>query len=166
MGDGIRTTTNRAQLAVGVLVLLFGTLVYVLERPVHGAPFFSAVSLSHLFPGVFGPIGYSLPTFTHVFAISLLTAAWFGGGRRVGLVACLGWFGVDVVFEIGQYAPFAHRLAAGIPRWLDGMPILGRADSYFLHGTFDIWDLLSIALGAAAAHFVIRCTAPKERHDD
>ena len=130
-----------------------GTLLYC-----HG----SAGSIAHLLPSLFGRISDSLPTFAHAFAFSLLTAAWFGGGRRIGLAACLTWFGVDTAFEVGQHPQIAERLVRFIPDGFGGLPILDQADSYFLSGTFDAWDLTSIAVGAAAAYLLIRCTEPKD----
>ena len=154
--------TNWTQVAVAVLTLALGTLVYVLDRPAGSVPFFSAIHIAEGWPAVFGRIGDSLPTFVHAFAFSLLTAAWLGGGRRFALAACLTWFGVDSAFEAGQHPRFAQGLAERVPGWFDAVPILDRADRYFLRGTFDVTDLVSIALGAAAAYLLIRCTAPKE----
>ena len=149
------------QVAVAGFALGLGTLVYVLDRSSASVPFFSAVSLADTLPPVFGRLGESLPTFAHVFAFSLLTAAWLGGGRRIGLTACLAWFGLDTAFEIGQRPQIAERLVQFIPDGFEGLPILAQADSYFLSGTFDTWDLISIAVGAATAYLLIRCTAPK-----
>ena len=147
--------TNWTQVAVAVFVLVLGTLVYVLDRSSESVPFFSAVSLAHLLPGLFGRIGESLPTFSHVFAFSLLTAAWFGGGRNTGLAACLVWFGVDAAFEVGQHPQIAPELAQLVPAWFDSLPILSQSGGYFLLGTFDAWDLTSIAMGAGTAYVFI-----------
>jgi hypothetical protein len=154
--------TNWTQVAIAVLTLALGTLVYVLDRPAGSVPFFSAIHLAEGWPALFGRIGDSLPTFVHAFAFSVLTAAWLGGARRFALPACLTWFGVDSALEAGQHPRFAQTLADLVPGWFDALPILGRADSYFLRGTFDVIDLISIALGAAAAYLLIRCTGRTE----
>ncbi len=158
----VRPVTNRAQAAVALLVLVVGTLVYVLDRPAEQLPLVGIINLSEVLPALFGPVGHSLPTFTHVFAFSLLTAAWFGGGQRVGLTACLVWFGVDSAFEVGQHPQIAERLVQFMPGWFGQLPVLHQTDSFFSSGTFDPGDLISIALGAAVAYLLIRRTAPKD----
>ena len=152
--------TNWVQVAVALTVLVVGTLVYVLERS--SAPFFSAISLADQLPGIFGPIGGSLPTFAHVFALGLLTAAYFGGGKQAGLSACLTWFAVDIAFEVGQHSQIAERLVHFIPGWFERLPILEQTDTYFLSGTFDVRDVISIVVGAAAAYLTIVYTTHGE----
>jgi len=142
------------QAALGALALAVGVLVYVLDRPAGQVPFLSALNLADATPVIFGVVGGSLPTFAHTFAFSLLTAAWLGGGKRAGLWACLTWFGIDSAFEIGQQPEVAVRLVELVPGWFEYLPFLAQADSYFLSGTFDTWDLASIVLGAAAAFFI------------
>jgi hypothetical protein len=115
--------------------------------------------LSHLFSPVFGQIGGSLPAFSHAFAFSLLTAALMGRTRGAAAGACLGWLLVDSVFELGQHPAVSGKLARAMPPGLESLPILGRAGDFFLAGTFDWKDLLSIALGALVAYGVIRRTA-------
>lgn len=157
--------TNWNQVAVAFTVLVIGALVYVLDRPGDAAPLFSAIGPGNLLPGIFGPLSESLPTFAHVFALSVLTVAWFGGGKRAALLACPIWFGIDSAFEVGQHPQIAGRLAQFIPAWFERLPILGHADTYFLSGTFDARDLISIAVGATAAYLTIAYTTPrKEQH--
>jgi hypothetical protein len=143
--------TRRLELLVGTMVLLLGVLVYVLDRPADAAPFFGPISVDHVFPGAFGPIGQSLPTFAHTFSFSVLTAVWFGGQRRICIAPCLAWFAIDTVLEVGQYPAVAERLVHFIPGWFDRLPILSQANGYFLAGIFDPWDLFSIAAGAISA---------------
>ncbi|MDH3418674.1 MAG: hypothetical protein OEQ25_07590 [Gammaproteobacteria bacterium] len=142
------------QAALGALALAVGVLVYVLDRPAEQLPLLSAFNFADVTPVVFGVVGGSLPTFAHTFAFSLLTAAWLCGGKRAGLWACLTWFGIDSAFEIGQQPQIAVHLVEIVPGWFEYLPFLPQADSYFLSGTFDAWDLISIALGAVAAYFI------------
>lgn len=155
--------TNWTRISVAILILVLGTAVYVLDRPAGAAPFFDPVSFSHWFPRIFGQLGENLPTFSHVFGFSLLTAAWLGGGRRVGLGVCLGWWFVDTVFELGQHAAVAQRVFDLLPDGLGSVPILSLAERYFLFGTFDTGDLLSIGLGAIGAYLVILLTPTARR---
>jgi len=161
-------TTQRAsatiwfQVAFALFVLVVGTLVYVLDRSGDSVPFFSLVNIAHLLPSIFGRMGDSLPTFAHAFAFSVLTAVWLGGHERARLSACLMWFGIDTAFEAGQHPQVAERLAQFVPGWFEHLPILEQADSYFLSGTFDAGDLISIAAGAAAAYLMTGYTVPKD----
>ncbi len=151
--------TTKAQIAIGLAALLLGTLVYVVDRP--GDQIFvpSAISLFPLTPTVFGIVGHSLPTFAHVFAFILLTAALLAGGKKTAIAVCLSWFLVEVAFELGQHPALALSLSTVIPSWFESLPILNKTDSYFLYGTLDPLDLLAIALGALAAYVVIQRTA-------
>ena len=108
---------------------------------------------------MFGVVGHSLPTFAHVFAFCLLTAALLAVGTEAAITVCLGWFLVDVAFELGQHSALAPALSTLIPPWFAHLLILNQTDSYFLDGTFDPLDLLAIALGALAAYVVIQRTA-------
>ncbi len=153
--------TNWCQVLAAFAALGIGALVYVLDRDTTEVPFFSDISLGHLLPSIFGPIGDSLPGFAHVFALSLLTIALFGWGKRVALWACLSWFAVDVAFEAGQHPQIATYVPGIIPGWFERIPILQQVEACFLWGTFDTWDLLSIAVGAAAAYLVAIYMAPR-----
>jgi len=152
--------TNKAQIVIGLAVLLLGTMVYFLDRPWEQTIFVPGdLSLFSLTPSVFGVMGHSLPTFAHVFAFSLLTIAFVGGAKRAAITVCLGWFLVEAGFEIGQHPQVAGWLSSLIPQWFEHLPVLDRTASYFVYGTFDPLDILAIALGALAAYLVIQNTA-------
>ncbi|MDH5274812.1 MAG: hypothetical protein OEW88_00130 [Gammaproteobacteria bacterium] len=126
----------------------------MVDRPSDSAAFLGAASLGHQISGLFGWVGWSLPTFAHTFALSVLTAACLGGGKRAGLAAGAMWFTIDCGFEIGQHRSIAGYLVPFIPQWFERAPILERTDAYFLSGTFDAWDVVSIAAGAMAAYLM------------
>ncbi len=152
-------STARLQAMLGIAVLLLGTAAYFLDRPVEQTIFVPAgLSQFNLTPAVFGLVGQSLPTFAHVFAFSLLTAALVSGGRQAAIVICSGWFVVDAGFELGQYPTMAAELSRVMPAWFEKLPIVRWTDDFFRHGTFDHLDLLSIALGAFTAYTIIRWT--------
>ena len=143
-------------LLIGLTVLLLGTLVYILDRPPEQVPVLSDLNLSHHIPALFGSVGNSLPTFAHVFAFCLLTALLVGNSKQHAAVVCLAWFCIDAAFELGQTEQAADWLLPFIPQWFDYVPILDQTGSFFGNGTFDVFDLISIALGAVTAYFVIR----------
>ncbi len=155
----------QAQLVLGLAVLLLGTLVYLVDRPPEQAFLPSAFSLFDVTSCVFGRLGGSLPTFAHVFAFSLLTEPLLGGGKRTAIATCLGWTAMEAAFELGQHPALAPGLVKLVPSWFEQIPVLEKTGRYFLRGTFDAGDMLSIALGGLAAYVVIRRTQRREvRH--
>ena len=56
-------------------------------------------------------------------------------------------------FEVGQMFP--KWSTSIIPDWFTGIPFLGNTENYFLKGTFDILDVIAIALGAVTAYLVL-----------
>jgi len=42
-----------------------------------------------------------------------------------------------------------------IPDWFEGIPFLENTRNYFQRGTFDMADLVAIAVGTAAAYVII-----------
>jgi hypothetical protein len=150
--------TAQSQLALALGTLLLGTLVYLLDRPADQAFVPSALSLFEETPRVFGRLGHNLPAFTHVLAFSLLTVALLGSGKRTAFTICSGWMAINAAFELGQHPALAPTLATLIPPRFFHIPILDKTQGYFLHGTFDPWDLLAIALGGLTAYVAIQKT--------
>jgi hypothetical protein len=74
---------------------------------------------------------------------------------------CLAWFTLDCLFEVAQIDSSARWIAQHIPDWFSGVPFLENTASYFLFGTFDVLDLLSIAAGTVAAYVTIRISSGK-----
>ena len=129
-----------AGLALASLVL--GTLVY-LSRPA-GALFLSlelTAPFKHSLPAVFGPLGGSLPSFTHAFGFTLLSALALGVSRRTALLSAALWLGVETLFEVGQHASVAAQSEFLGPRYA----------RYFQSGTFDPYDLTACTVGVGLA---------------
>jgi hypothetical protein len=151
---------NRLQILIGVSALLFGSLIYLIDRPpdqtyfVYSSPI--NISLSNIIPNLFCPIGNSLPEFIHVFSFILITAGLIFCQKRGYLIICLSWSLVDCSFEVGQ--KFTTWSTSIIPDWFTGIPFLENTANYFLKGTFDLLDLAAIAFGATIAYFVLTTT--------
>jgi hypothetical protein len=161
----IRSRINRVQILIGLLGLVLGSIVYIVDRPPDQTYFvFKSgidTSLFNTFPNLFGPIGNSLPTFIHVFSFILITAGLMAWQKRGYLIICLSWFCVDCAFEFGQkYDAFAVKL---IPSCFRGIPFLENTQNYFLQGAFDFIDLSAIAMGAATAYFVLLATMQRRQ---
>ena len=98
-----------------------------------------------------GVLGNHLPTFLHVYAFIMLTLVVIAPSRVYAIAICAAWFVVDSLFELGQIAVVAKEIANYVPEWFREIPFLENTTDYFLHGTFDVIDLYSIAFGSVAA---------------
>jgi hypothetical protein len=123
--------------AIAVAALAVGVAIYVLDRPPgsayllpRGATLFSGTALW------FGGAGDWIPAFLHVFAFSLLSAALLRASRAAAASACVAWWAIDSLFELGQHPAISPHLGA----------------AYFVRGSFDPADLLATALGAVFAY--------------
>ncbi len=140
-------------LVIAAAALTIGLLVYLLGRE-HGAIYFLTLwsPVEHTRINLADGLGGSLPAFVHSYAFILLTY-WVVFPDRTGLPAiCLGWMALESLFEGAQSEPLAAWLATHTPAWFTGVPLLENWADYFLHGTFDPFDLLAIAAGGIAAY--------------
>ena len=140
----------------GFLALVLGVLLYITDRsPEH--IYFLNESFSLYVNGqqVFGVIGNSLPSFVHVFAFILFSLSILSGNRRNLYTVCVVWFVMDIAFEISQHPVVSAELLPLIPEWFQQVPILDNVSSYLKYGTFDVLDVLAIALGTISAFTVV-----------
>lgn len=158
---------NKTQILIGVIGLLVGLLIYLINRPpdqtyfVYNSPI--NISLYTLMPAAFTFIGNSLTEFIHVFSLILLTAGLIFCKKKGYLIICLSWFLIDCAFEIGQkYSTWSSRI---IPDWFAGIPFLENTKNYFLKGTFDFIDLAAIVLGTLTAYIVLLTTDKRESRE-
>ena len=154
---------NTTQISIGVVALIFGSLIYLIDRPpdqtyfVFTSPIkFNLLNLHQFLPNLFVSIGNILPDFLHVFSFTLITAGIVSCGKRGSLIICLVWFLTDIGFELGQEYPSISLKI--IPDWFEGIPFLENSKNYFLYGTYDIYDIAAVVLGAATASFILLTT--------
>jgi hypothetical protein len=147
------------------LTLVLGVIVYVLDRNPQQVYFLTKV-LSHPLAErpVFGEAGSSLPSFAHVYAFILLTAALLPPTRGACLGATLFWLITDSAFEIGQHAAIAPLIASAVPAWFSSIPIIENTRAYFLNSTFDPIDIAAIIIGAIAAAATLQLTKALTTH--
>ena len=156
---------NKIQILIGATALIIGSLVYIIDRPadytyfVYSGP--TSISLYKIIPNLFGLIGNNLPAFVHIFSFILLTAGVLSCQKRGCLFICLSWFFLDCAFELGQ--KFKTVPLKIIPAWFSGIPFLENTRTYFLGGTFDVLDLVAIALGTIAAYLILLNTNKEKR---
>ncbi|MFW2403923.1 MAG: hypothetical protein ACN4GT_04080 [Gammaproteobacteria bacterium] len=140
---------------LATLLLIIGIIVYAVDRG--GAAYFLPGWLAtDGETAIFGPLGDRLPTFVHTLAFILITAAVLWPWPRLLPVTCVAWFVIECLFEIGQHESFAERIADAMPAWFDGIPVLEATPAYFVSGTFDWLDIVSIGLGAVTAYLLVR----------
>ena len=145
----MRVSRVSLQVCIGLAVLALGALVYLLDRPSESVYFIpNWWTLSYALPKFYDHV----PTFAHVFAFSLFTAAILDGSGRTALYVCWAWFLIEFLFEVGQIAEVATAIAALTESWFGGASLA----RYFIVGTFDYLDLCSIALGSVVAFATIK----------
>jgi cellulose synthase/poly-beta-1,6-N-acetylglucosamine synthase-like glycosyltransferase len=160
-----RIMVNWRQILIGLTALIFGLLVYLVNRPPDQTYFIYVsglnISLYNTLPNIFGLIGNSVPAFIHVFSFILITAGFLSCQKRGCLIICLSWLLVDSAFELGQN--FNTWSASIIPDCFERIPFLENTKSYFIHGTFDFTDLAAIAFGTLTAYLVLLSTNKSKR---
>ncbi len=155
------------QVMLAAILLMIGLLVYLFDRPADQIYFvpdwwtFTADT-----DQVFGSIGDNLPTFIHVVVFILISSALLSPWRSSIVSICFLWFGIDSLFELAQHDAVATLIADMVPNWFHGVIILENTANYFLAGTFDPLDLISIALGSFSAYLMIRCIQLKESDNE
>jgi hypothetical protein len=89
-------TINKRQILIGLVVLLLGLLVYLVDRPPDQTYFVYKlgidISLYNILPNLFGIIGNSLPDFVHPFSFILITAGLITFKKKGYIIICLSWF--------------------------------------------------------------------------
>jgi hypothetical protein len=145
---------------IGALALSIGCLVYLVDRdPLQTYFIYSTgvnISLHNFLPDIFGSLSNFLPSFLHVFAFALITAGLVSCGKRGWFIICSGWFLINSAFEFGQ--KFSAWTSKHIPGSFESIPILENTKGFFLQGTFDVHDLIAMAIGAVAAYVVLSFT--------
>lgn len=150
-----RDTQESALLLLAALLLVAGVIVYAVDRG--GAAYFlNGWASSQRIAGLFGPVGNHFPTFVHSMAMVLVTAVVLRPWVTLLPAIAIGWFTVECLFEIGQVSPLDARIAAALPEWFDHVPVLEASADYFMSGTYDPLDVVSIGLGVAAAYWIVR----------
>lgn len=137
-----------AVLAAGALLL--GLAVYLTDRLPGSALLIPDRAALRTGP-LFGPVGAWLPSFAHVVAFSLLTAAAWPRHGRPRYEACALWWLLDVAFELGQRREAAGPIAEAVHRVLGEGPAATALARYFVLGRFDAADIVATTAGAIAA---------------
>lgn len=161
--------TARVELAwflAGLTALIVGALIYITDRDPNTVYFLSTnFSLFHARPDIFGQLGNHFPTLLHSFALILITAAVIGSQKVSAILVSLIWMLTELIFEIAQTQFISELIATHIPSWFGTIPVLENTRSYFLLGTFDVMDLLSIVAGSVTAYVLIQLTKRSSKNE-
>jgi hypothetical protein len=114
---------NKTQIFAGIGLLFAGTFYYYFFRNADQTYFIQ------LFGLILQKLGYSLPTFIHVFAFSLLTAGLMANSQKGYAAACLFWFGINVLFEFGQ--KYDSWVIQFVPGWFSNFIFLENTQGPF-----------------------------------
>lgn len=166
MAPGVKSPANinQIQVILGMAALFLGCAVYIVRSPGNVYCFIPKY-LSNLqcpdnIAHIVRIVGGNLPDFIHPFAFILITAGLISiDKRKTYFYICLSWFLLESFFELGQH--FKEIYTKFIPSWFDNVPILDHTKSYFLNGTFDVLDMLSIFAGTVVAFCVLLITSKR-----
>jgi hypothetical protein len=137
-------TMAACALSIGISVYLFSRNTKELYITQYFIPI---ISLRSFFPDNLKLVTDSLPTATHAFALSLLTAPLLRSWQHPVGWACLFWACTDTVFEFLQ---LIHSCPSALSRNADAFSAVTCA--YITNGTFTWLDIFSIWLGATMAY--------------
>ncbi len=127
-------TLTASPVLVATAALVVGLVFYVLLRPEGSAPLLRmlpAIPNAPVSAELIASLGW-LPSFLHVFAMSLLT--WIVLGRSLIVLSAGTWCAVNLLFELGQREP----------------QILTPLQVNYA-GTFDPYDVVACIAGGLAA---------------
>lgn len=151
---------NYKRLFIGMGILILGIAVYLVERPHDSAVFIRYIPFDLGFLRQFGgplkPLSGFLPDLTHICGFILLTGALTPQNRVWDMGICLGWFVVEITFEVAQ--GFGLELSSLLPNNLAEYPLLRQIKAYLIQGTFDPLDLVGILTGMITAYWVLHRT--------
>ncbi len=143
--------------AAGCCALAVGVLVYLTDRDPAWARLLPMVG-ARAGNAAFGVLGQWLPSFVHVFAFGLFTAAALPLRRTPRYEVCAVWCVVNVALELGQHPQLSARLAEALEGGFGRTPLIRQLAGYFVRGTFDVGDVVAAVLGALMAAAVLRLT--------
>ena len=149
---------------LALISLLPGFAVYAFARP--GNAFYVSNRLGPVgdhINNLLGSFAFHLPSLSHTFSFSILTALALGlSARSIGL-ASAGWMACNCILELSQVPRSAADLPFGsslLDSWAGGF-----VARYVLDGRFDSGDLLATCGGALLAVAVTRLAIRKTKNE-
>ena len=134
-----------------MLAILAGTAVYLLDRDWSSVLFLAP--LARWQPGTldaFGVAGYSLPSFLHAYAFTLLLILALLPSKAARWLGSLTWLALAAGLELLQADAVKAWVTSHFTELADA-PIAGEFFRFILFGRLDAADLAATALGVALA---------------
>lgn len=144
----------------GAVALALGLLVYFADRQ-PGSAWFLPAGFNFVVGPLFGSAAGWLPSLTHTLAFGLLTAAALPQGPAWRWASVTSWFLIDAAFEVGQHPLLAPRLVRLVERIAGTSTPASILAGYFVHGRFDVNDLIASAAGMVIAAVLLRGIATR-----
>jgi len=155
---------NQVQLVIGIIVLLLGSSIYLLDRPIRGLPFLrDYFSQIPVIPPFLSKIGQVFPAFSHTLGFTLLTVGVLSAGRFGAIVAASFWLVINLAFEFGQHPSVAPWIVRMLSEHHEGNILRESMGSFLQSGTFDLRDVAAILLGAGLAYFIAWVTIERRK---
>lgn len=151
-------------IASAAVALAIGVFVYLTDRPAGSAALLPWAGIRSA-GALLGSVGGWLPSFTHVFAFALLTAAAARPSIAPPYRACLLWWAIDIAFEVAQATTWKAPIADVVRRGCGDGWLPSLFARYVEHGTFDPGDVVAITAGALAAAALLTRLLPGIPHD-
>ena len=142
------------KIALAILSLIIGGLIYLFFRP----PIYpiieklqKIIGLGHL--NSFGILTGSIPTLCHTFSFIILTSIFLSDTQICITLNSVFWICIESILEIMQNLTYQNHqqiiISANFILFNDNFR------GYFLLGTYDNYDLLSIIAGGILAYCLL-----------
>jgi hypothetical protein len=135
--------------AFGMGWFLVGVIVYLTARPPI-TPFMPSIHgiarMPHWLRLLLGPA----PTFVHVLAFSMMSAAIVAKTRARQALVCAGWAVVEIVFEVAQHPFIRERLLR-----IESLSSMSFVSGFLTRSTFDFADILAAIVGGSLGGFLL-----------
>jgi hypothetical protein len=148
---------NLQKIIIGSISLFLGLFIYLFNRSPDTIylidKHFDTFSSIGFFPPFKNHLFYSLPSFFHVFSLSLITAGLLPSNRKALIFSCSSWLLINCIFEFLQSKK--EFILSIIPKWFNEFQYLDSISIYFKFGTYDLIDILFIILGSFCASLTL-----------
>ena len=154
------------QFSAGLTSIVFGVLVYVIDRPSIYIPSpFSNISLYHQESALsFGSFSNNMPSFFHTFSFCLFLSC-INTQRKIKYTQItIFWLLIEISFEFMQAPAFSEWLEQTQFCKDDSGYIFFNICAFIKNGYFDTADVVASFLGAALAYSVMLITTKEKKN--
>jgi len=147
---------NYKRIFIGVLCLFLAAIFYLFksqDRIIYFIKFFDLPMLETNCITI-KILSNHIPDMIHPFVFILLTSALIPfESKKMFLLIASFWCIVNLFFEIGQL--FKTTFISRIPNIFNSIPFLENTESFFVNGTFDVFDICATVLGSVMGYIFL-----------